>query len=1159
MVAKVKADGMDALALTDHGNLFGAIDFYTTALKAGVKPIIGCEVYMAANMRYDRDPQEDKEAFHLLLLAQNNAGYKNLLKLVTRAYREGFYRKPRIDKEILAELSEGLICTSTCLGGEVPQALARRDQATARQVAETYLKIFGPDRFFIELQDHGMEEQRLVNPELVELAGRLGVGLVATNDVHYLDHADHEAHDVLCCINTNSKLSDPQRFKFPGDQFYLKTRAEMADTFRQYPEALDNTARIAEACNVNLEFGKLYPPTFRVPKEVAGQRMDQNSYLTHLCEKGLEWRYGKENVTDTHRERLTTELGVIQGKGFSGYFLIVWDFVRYARENGIPCGARGSGVGTMVGYLLGLSHACPLEYDLLFERFMDPSRNEMPDIDIDICQDGRAKVIDYVREKYGHVAQVVTYGTLKARAVIRDVGRVLDVPLGKVDQVAKLVPERLGITLKSALSEDADLKALYDADPEVRRIIDLGRRLEGLARHTGIHAAAVVVADKPLVEFLPLSVQTGPDGERTLEVTQFDGPTVAEKCGLLKMDFLGLRTLSVIERACQLAERTTGKKIDVESLEMNDPKVLTLFASGQTSGIFQFESGGMRDVLTKIRPDGLEDLIAANALYRPGPMELIDTYVARKRGERWEAPHPIIEEITRGTHGIMVYQEQVMRVFNRLGGIELTKAYKLIKAISKKQHAVINEMKPAFIKGGQKNGLSGDRCEELFELIMRFAGYGFNKSHSTGYAIIAYQTGYLKTYYPVEYMAALLTYEMVDTDKVGEYIEECRRMGINILPPDANTSDHDFTVITREDGSRHIRFGIGAVKGVGAKAVEEIMRARAESGPFTDIFDFCERVDHRIVNRGVIDALIKCGGFDSTRSMRRALVEVLDGAMSVGQTMQEDRRAGQMNLFGAFEEADKGAGRPPIPEVEWAESEMLAHEKAALGFYVTSHPLAQHSELIERFATSTTARARDLPDNASVVLGGMITRVHERVTKQGRSAGRKMASIVVEDLHGQMEGVIFAENYEKYRSLVAVDTLVFLKGEISRRGESPQIRASEVIALEDGPRELAGGVVLRINCLGIGEEKLDEVASLLRQYQGACPVFVQVVTRGRLRATIRAGGSLNVSPSREFTQAAEGLLGPGGCRLVGGATGNGNGNGGVKRNGARAGNGAARG
>jgi DNA polymerase-3 subunit alpha len=1125
LVLKAKKSGTRSLAITDHGNLFGAVEFYTTALREGIRPVLGCEVYMAARSRWDRDAVRDKESYHLILLAQNNVGYANLMKLVSLAYQEGFYRKPRVDKEILSELNEGLICTTACLAGETPQALVNRDHKAAREAAETYLQIFGPDRFFIELQDHGLQEQRLINPELSELAQKLGVGLLATNDVHYLDRSDAEAHDVLCCINTGRLVKETDRFQFPTDQFYLKTPEEMRDAFAQWPESIDNTERVAEMCHVDLRFNKRYPPVFRTPDLKDGTRQDQDEYLRRLCEKGMQERYG-DSVTEDHRRRLETELKVIADRGYSGYFLIVWDFVRFARQNHIPCGARGSAVGTMVGYLLRLSHACPLEYDLLFERFMDPSRNEMPDIDIDICQDGRAAVIDYVREKYGHVAQIVTYGTLKARAAIRDVGRVLDVPLAKVDSVAKLVPERLGITLQDALREQPDLKALYDDDNEVRRVIDLGRRLEGLARHTGIHAAGVVIADRPLTDLIPLFQSAG-SGEA---VTQYDGPTV-EKCGLLKMDFLGLRTLSVIERARRLIEETTDVRLDFERLDLNDEEVYELFAAGESTGIFQFESAGMRDVLRKMKPTHLDDLIAANALYRPGPMELIDTYVARKHGQGWENPHPIIEEITRSTYGIMIYQEQVMRVFNRLGGIELAKAYKLIKAISKKQHEVINAMRPEFIEGGARNGLNARRCEELFELIMKFAGYGFNKSHSTGYAILAYQTAYLKVHFPVQYMAALLTYEMGETDKVVEYIEECRRLKVAVAPPDVNSSSHDFTAIIGDDGKdRTVRFGLGAIKGVGGKAVEEVIRVRNDSGEFRDLFDFCERVDLRTVNRSVIDALIKCGAFDSTHSMRRALSEVLDKSMEAGQAVQRDRQAGQMTLFGSFESSTRTPARAEIPEVEWTEPEMLAYEKATLGFYVTSHPLSQHAGPIEQFATATTRQARQLPDNAEVVIGGMITRVHDRVVRQGKNAGRKMANLIIEDLEGSMEAIAFSEVYEQFREQLAVDKMVFLSGQLSHSRDEPAIRIREAIPIDQGPQRLARGVVLN---LSNDSEKLESLAELLRKNGGPCPVFLSVMTHDGLRCTIRTGRGMGVRPTTEFFFEAEILVGHGNCRLIG--------------------------
>src|SRR4051794_36197009 len=809
LVKRAKALGMDSLAITDHGCMFGVIEFFNECKKEGIKPILGLEAYMAPTSRLERKDVNGESAYHLLLLAKDIEGYRNLLKLSSASYIDGFYRKPRIDKEILREHSKGLICTSACLGGEVPAALMKRDAKTAREIAETYASIFAPDHFFIEIQKQGIKEQDDVNPELVEIAKKLGVGVVGTNDVHFMTREDHFAHDVLCCISMGRLVSEEGRLKYPTE-LYLKSPEEMEAALGAWPEAISNTSRIAAMCDLQLDFSKRYAPVYKVPPEKidearalpsaprpAVEMAADERYLRQLCEEGLIWRYGTTEVEQTVRDRLEHELKIICMKQFCSYFLIVWDFCNFARDNGIPVGARGSGVGTMVGYLLGLCNVDPVKYNLLFERFMDPSRNEMPDIDIDICQDGRGRVIDYVRNKYGHVAQIITFGTLAAKAACKDVGRVLGVPLPEIDKLTKLIPGTPGMTLDKAMKQVPDLTELYNSSPTIKQVIDLAKKLEGMCRNAGCHAAGVIIADQPLESVVPLYRDS--DGNI---LTQFEGP-IAEKCGLLKMDFLGLRTLTVLQRSIDLVKQTKGIEIDIEKIDFADRKVLDLFCRGETKGIFQFESGGMTDLLMKMQPDRLEDLIAANALYRPGPMELIPLYCNRKHArEAVPKVHPIMDRILAETYSIMVYQEQVMQIFNQLGGIELSAAYKLIKAISKKTSDVIAKFQPQFLAGARANGLSKGQAEEIFDLILKFGGYGFNKSHSTRYAIVAFQTAYMKAYHPIEYMAALLTYEMGDTTKMAEYFDECQRIplpdgtrGIKVLPPDVNVSDNDFTPI----------------------------------------------------------------------------------------------------------------------------------------------------------------------------------------------------------------------------------------------------------------------------------------------------------------------------------------------------------------------------
>ena len=808
LFARCKELGMDSVAVTDHGNMFGAVEFYTKALASHIKPIIGIEAYIAPKSRLDRTKTSISDAaYHLVLLAQNNTGYQNLLKLATVGYTEGFYYRPRIDKQILAELNEGLIATSACPKGELAVQLAGGDEKAAQAVVESYLKIFGPERFFVEIQSHEGDDPNICKG-LVDLANKLGVGLVATNDVHFLAEDDHEAHNCLCAISTGKKASDPDRLIYPADVF-LKSPEQMRHLFPDWPQACDNTLTIAQRCNVEIDLKHRHAPRFH-PAD--GSTPEQ--FLTKLCYEKAQQIYGpstslgavslsNRKIDGKIKERLDRELNVIESKGFASYFLIVWDFCNYAHQQNIPVGARGSAVGTLVGYCLGLCDVDPLKYNLLFERFMDPQRNEMPDIDIDICQAGRSRIIDYVRQKYGHVAQIITFGTMKARAVIRDICRVLDVPLSEADRLAKLVPESLNMTLDTALKTEPQLKQAYEKDPQTKKVIDISKKLEGLARHASVHAAGVVIADHPLTNFIPLYKPPGTEDV----VTQFEGPMV-EKVGLLKMDFLGLKTLSVLERARQLVEQIHGKKINLEEIDLADPKVFALFAAGKTKGVFQFESGGMQDLLIKMKPDRLGDLIAANALYRPGPMTLIGDYNDRKHGAKWTLPHPIMKEVLEETYGIMVYQEQVMQICNLLGDIPLREAYTLIKAISKKQAKTITKEKERFIAGSVAKGLKKQQAEQIFELIERFAGYGFNKSHSTRYSIIAYQTAYMKVYWPVEYMAALLTYEMSDTDKVVEYIAECTNMGVEVTAPDINESGVDFTPLYKETDGPSTSLGV---------------------------------------------------------------------------------------------------------------------------------------------------------------------------------------------------------------------------------------------------------------------------------------------------------------------------------------------------------------
>jgi DNA polymerase-3 subunit alpha len=1122
LIGRAKALGMDSLALTDHGNMFGAVDFYSKAVAAGIKPILGMEAYIAPGARTHKEASGIRDAsYHLLLLAKDIVGYHNLLKLSSTGYVDGFYYRPRIDMEVLAEFNEGLIVTSACMSGAISSALGQGKTEQAREMAEGYQRIFG-ERFYIEIQHH-IAEQNALNTMLIDLANQCGAPLVATNDVHFLTPDDYRAHAVLCCISTGKLIDDEARMEYPKD-LYLKSPEEMRALFPGHVEACDNTLRIAEMCNVELDFSKQYAPVFKPPKKKSA-----DDYLRELCLAGVANKYGE--MTEEIQQRLDRELDVIISKGFASYFLIVWDFMNYARNEGIPCGTRGSGVGTIVGYVLEISNVDPLAFGLLFERFMDPERNEMPDIDVDICQNGRAKVIDYVRQKYGHVAQIITFGTMKARAAIRDVCRVLNIPLADADKLAKLVPEQLNITLDEALEQEPKIGEWCAKDSRIQEAIDISKRLEGMARHASVHAAGVVVADAPLENFLPLYTAVG----STDLITQYDGPTV-EKVGLLKMDFLGLRTLTTIERARELVKLGKGKDIDPRKLDLTDKGTLDLFAAGRTKGVFQFESPGMRDLLQKMKADRLEDLIAANALYRPGPMTLIDDYCARKHGEKWSLPHPIMETILGETYGIMVYQEQVMQILNQLGDLPLARAYRLIKAISKKNFDIIESERETFVEGAVAKGIDKAKVKEIFELIVRFGGYGFNKSHSTQYAILAFQTAFFKHYYPTEFMAALLTFEMVSTDKVAEYIDECKQMGIRVLPPDVNECFSDFTVIydqaEGEGSTECIRFGLAAVKGVGTKAVEEIIRAREEVGRFESLHHFCQSIDNRLVNKGALEALIRAGAFDNLGGHRAQMTAAMEDAIAGAQAIQRDKQQGQMSFFDTFAENEGvKAESVKLPDVApWPEALMLKHEKDALGIYVTSHPLAEFAEHIDRYSTAHTHELAEKAANTEVIVGGIISKVRFIVTKNGRGAGSRMAMITLEDLNGSVEAVIFPDTLAQHEHLIEAEKMVFIRGQLDFRREDPSIRTNAVYDMSRAAEELTHAVSVDLENQVIEARMLEGLRQLCVTHPGRCPVYINLVTPENMAVVVQAEKA--VCPDTEFCRKLEALVGRKQYRLL---------------------------
>lgn len=1193
LVKRVKELGMGSVAVTDHGNLFGAMSFYNAAKKEGIKPILGVEAYVAPGPRTEKVHTGVMDGgYHLVLLAENLRGWENLLYLCSEAYLTGFYYKPRMDHEILRAHNEGIIAINGHLGSEIAFHLLEYEKTgdeahytRAREVALWHAETFAPTdagpRFFVELQHH-VPEQNAINPHLIRLAQDLDLPLVCDNDAHFLKAEEHDAHDTLICISMGKIKDDPARLRYTPE-LYVKSPQQMRELFEGAygavgKEALDNTVKIAERCNVDLEFGN-HAPVVRVavpkkPKKYKGEadltawfkahcdeydvepfdpqqddtpakklEKECDKALRSLCEAGLIWRYGGDFASKDHdteharevRARLDRELGILADKRISAYFLIVWDFVNWARQRGIPANARGSGVGTMVGYLLGLSNACPVHYGLLFERFTDPDRSEYPDIDIDLCQDGRGEVINYVREKYGHVAQIITFGTLKARAAIRDVGRVHNIPLPDVDAIAKLVPETLNITLDQALEQEPDLKAKYDDDPIVRRLIDTSRVLEGQARHASVHAAGVIVATRPLHEIVPLFKQPNSDDV----VTQWDGPT-CERVGLLKMDFLGLRTLSVIERAKALIRSTLPLEeiwksiradgelpdaktmretdpLDLERLTFDDPRVFDLFARADTTGVFQFESGGMRRLLTEMRPDRLEDLIAANALFRPGPMDLIPDYNSRKHGaQQVPTVHPIVDRFTAETYGVMVYQEQVMQIVHELGGIPLRAAYSLIKAISKKKSEVIDANRPKFVEGAVEKGLDRKAADELFELILKFAGYGFNKSHSTGYAIVAYQTAYLKTYFPAQYMAAFLTYES-QAQKVEDWIkykDDCRRtrfpngtVGIDVAPPDINLSQADFSVVFNDDEPRdanhgHIRFGLKAIKGVGGKAIDAIIEERDNpgggsggGGEYRSLFDFCERVPPGTVNKATIEALATCGAFDSvhSRDERAAMVATIDSAVAAGQEAAKDRAAGQCALFGApADDADTGAPAedqpdPPLVRARpWDEPEMLQREKDVLGFFASSHPLESWAPIIAEFANATVSDVKTTPQDHRVIVAGIIKSVRPITTRTGRNPGQRMAIVTFEDLQGTIDTVLFSETYSQYGDTLTTDSIVFMQGSVDHSRGDPQIIVEKVTPVEKALSHLATRLEIEIDeteLNGTGVSALDQLSGIIASHR----------------------------------------------------------------------------
>lgn len=1111
IIERCQQYGMEACAITDHAALFGILDFYEQARKAGIKPIIGTELYVAKGSRTDRSARSASDSHnHFLLLAENETGYHNLCKLSSYGYLEGFHYKPRVDLDLLAKYSEGIIATSACLAGEIPQYLIHDDMDRANEAIQKYVEIYGRDNFLIEVQDHGIPEQVKINPMLAELAEHHNLMVVATNDCHYVDKEDAEPHEALLCVQTNGQLDSDDHFKFPASEFHFRTPNEMQDVFKDWPEAVANTEKIAERCNVELPLGQHLIPEYAPP-----EGFDKPDYLRHLVQEGLKERYGEP--TQEHMERAEFELGVIESMGFVDYYLVVWDLVNHARREGIPVGpGRGSGAGSLVAYALRITNIDPIQYKLLFERFLNPERVSMPDFDLDFCYIRREKMIDYVREKYGedNVAQIITFGRMLAKNVVRNVGRVLGMSYGEVDRIAKLIPDELKITLKDALEREPELQKLVNEDPQIQRLWRLASRLEGTIGNCGTHAAGVVICDEPLTDHVPLFQAAGSD----VVATQFEMKGV-EEVGLLKMDFLGLRTLTVVHEAARFVRENQGVELDIDEIPTTDETTYALLRSGKTTGVFQLESSGMRDLARRIGLESLEEVCALIALYRPGPMQLKDEYIENKYNpERITYAHPILEPILRETYGIALYQEQVMEMAREIAGFTLGQADILRRAMGKKKAALMAEQREAFLSGAQQNGIDAATAETLFGKIEQFAGYGFNKSHSMAYAFVAYQTAYLKANYPVEFMAALLTSESNNLDKVGIYIAECRQMGIEVLPPDVNKSYAWFSV----EGDA-IRFGMAAVKNVGESPVSAIVAEREQNGPFQDIFDFCARLDSRTLNRRVIESLNRTGAFVNTGWNRRQVEEMIDAALSEGQISSRERASGQTSLMDLF--GDEGGGgayhqKPDLPE--WPENEILAYEKELLGLYVSSHPLAQHEETLTRFTSFSLMDLPEMREGQEVVIGGLIANVKRHTTARGK----RMAFLTIETLEGACEVTVFNDVFEERVALLIPDQIVMISGRINWRNNEPGMIASDVMPIEEAETRLTQAVHIRLQTVGLQDQLLNELAEVLGNEPGPCDVYLHCQTPEHGEVTVHATDACRVHPGKELREKVEALLGP---------------------------------
>jgi len=1173
---KARALQFSSLAITDHGVLYGAVDFFRAAKDAGIKPIIGCEVYVAPGSRLEKKASGGgRDVYnHLVLLAKNEQGYKNLVKLVTAAHLEGYYYKPRIDKELLQTHKEGLIALSGCLASEIPEAINKDQPAKAREAIDWFKQVLGAENFYLELQNHGIPEQAKVNRSLIPWAQEFGLKLVATNDVHYIEKAHSHAHDCLICLGTQSQLADTRRMKYVEEQFYLRSAEEMQARFAETPEAVRNTLEVAEKCNLQIEFGKLHYPVFDPPEHYT-----REGYLRLLLAEGLHKRYGlhvraegqefivdrledprrlptykpEENggattTTDTTApayladpkiaaavqaviDRLQVELKVIERTGFISYFLIVGDFVRYGHQRGISCVARGSAAGSIVTYLLEISNVDPIRYGLLFERFLNPERVNPPDIDIDFADDRRADVIEYVREKYGRdaVAQIITFGTMGAKSVVRDVGRVMGLGFSECDRLAKMIPAELKMTLEKALKESADLKKAYEEEEVTKELIDTAFVLEDLTRNSSVHAAGVVIGDQPLANLLPLKQ----DEDGTI-VTQYAMGPVGD-LGLLKMDFLGLKTLTVIRNTCDMIRENQGLEIPIENLPLNDQRTYDLLNNANTLGVFQLESGGMRDLCRKFQISSIEHITALIALYRPGPMDLIPEFIKRRHGEvKIEYEHPLLERICHETYGIMVYQEQVMQAAQILGGYTLGGADLLRRAMGKKKVEEMAKQRDTFVKGcARVNDIPAAKANQIFDLLEKFAGYGFNKSHAAAYAVVAYQTAYLKANYPVEFFCAMMTNDMADLAKLGDYIAEAKTMGIDVLPPDVNESRVHFAPAPKPaapaDGTTGsarlaIRFGMAAIKGVGEVAVEAILKARDESGRFKSLSDMCERVDGRSVNRKILEGLIKSGACDCLGQTRATLFAQIERTLSRAASVIADRQRGQSSLFGMFEDKRADALPETVQNLpEWPRSDLLAQEKELLGFYVTGHPLNPYKTILDKFSLHSTEDLAQLPNRSMTRLGGLVSAVQSGFSKK---SGKPYAMVTLEDLKGTVQLLCMNESYDQGRELFVTGKALLVIGEVSTGDEKPKIFPQELMPLEDAPRRYTRQVHLRLPTESLTAAVLEELRQITAEFPGKCPLFLCLIRPSGERIFIEANERFGVSPCLELQRRIEERFGP---------------------------------